>query len=219
MGVEEWKKLAGEEAAKFVKDGMVVGLGTGSTAKYAVLKLGELGLKVKGIPTSRATERLAKKVGIKTVGPNDVDSIDVAIDGADQVGPEKDLIKGGGGALTREKIVAAMADRFIVVVDETKVVPYFSFPVPVEAMEFNIKAVERSLGKLGANVSVRKRGEKMFKTDNGNRILDAKFGSLSDPEWMEKRINNIPGVIDSGIFPKRYVSDVIVGGRKGVWKL
>ena len=219
MGVEEWKKLAGEEAAKFVKDGMVVGLGTGSTAKYAVLKLGELGLKVKGIPTSRATERLAKKVGIKTVGPNDVDSIDVAIDGADQVGPEKDLIKGGGGALTREKIVAAMADRFIVVVDETKVVPYFSFPVPVEAMEFNIKAVERSLGKLGANVSVRKRGAKMFKTDNGNRILDAKFGSLSDPEWMEKRINNIPGVIDSGIFPKRYVSDVIVGGRKGVWKL
>lgn len=222
MDMEKWKRLAGEEAAKFVKDGMVVGLGTGSTVKYTIEKIGELGLKVKGVPTSKASERLAKKIGIKLIQPNDVSKIDIDIDGADQVGPEHDLIKGGGGALTREKIVAAMAERVVVVVDETKVVPYFSFPIAVEALEFNLNGVKRSLEKLGMSVSVRMagvKGEKMFRTDNGNRILDAKFGSLKEPEWMEKRINNIPGVIENGIFPNRYVSDVVVGGRRGVWKL
>jgi len=219
MEVEKWKKLAGEEAVDYVKDGMVVGLGTGSTVKHTILKLGESGLKIKGVPTSKATARLASKVGIKLVEPNDVKKIDIDIDGADQVGSHNDLIKGGGGALTREKIVAAMAERFIVVVDETKVVSYFSFPVAVEVLEFNLRGAQRSLEKLGAVVSVRMKGEKMYKTDSGNRVVDAKFGGLNDPEWMEKRINNIPGVIENGIFPRRYVSDVLVGGRKGVWKI
>lgn len=219
MEVDKWKKIAAEEAVKSVKDGMAVGLGTGSTAKYVIESIGELGLKVTGVPTSKATERLAEKAGIRLVEPNDVKGVDIAIDGADQVGPEKDLIKGGGGALTREKIVAGMAQKFIVVVDETKIVPYFSFPVAVEVLDFNLNGCKRALEKLGASASVRMKGEKRFKTDNGNRILDCKFGNIQDPAWMEKRINNIPGVIENGIFPHIYVSEVIVGGRKGVWRL
>ena len=218
MGVDNWKKIAGEYAAQLVKDGMVVGLGTGSTVKHTIKMLGEMELKIRGVATSRATERLAKKEKIRLVHPNDAEWIDIAIDGADQVGPKHDLIKGGGGAHTREKIIAAMARRFVVVVDEGKIVPYFTFPVPVEVMEFNLQGAKRSLEKIGGHVIVRKRGDGLFRTDNGNRILDVKFGSMPDAGLMEKRINNIPGVIENGIFPRRYVSEIIIGGKKGVWR-
>ena len=217
---EDLKKMAAEEAVKEVGGGMVVGLGTGSTVKYAILKLGELGLDIRGVPTSKATERLARENGIQLIGPDECERIDVDIDGADEVDPRLNLIKGGGGALTREKIVAALSNKVIIVADESKKVPFLgNFPVAVEVLEFNLKAVKRTIEKMGAQVSQRMSGSGVFRTDEGNIILDAKFEKIDDAEKMEMRLNNIPGVLENGIFPKRYVNKVILAGRKGVHEI
>lgn len=208
---ERLKKMAAEAAVDEVKSGMVLGVGTGSTVKYAISKLGQLvseGLEVTAIPTSVQTERLCLEVGVPVGDVNDYESIDLCIDGADEVDRKLNLIKGGGGALTREKIVASMAKKLFVVVDEGKLVERLgAFPVAVECLEFGKKGVAKRLAALGASVS-----ERDFVTDNGNRILDAAFGKIENPKKLEKEINNVPGVLENGIFPKGFVNRVYVGG-------
>ncbi len=212
---ERLKKMAAEAAVDEVKSGMVLGIGTGSTVKHAILKLGRLvseGLEVTAIPTSLQTEKLCLGVGVPLGDVNEYDSIDLCIDGADEVDRKLNLIKGGGGALTREKIVAGMAKKFFVVVDAGKLVEGLgAFPVAVECLEFGKTGVAKRLAGLGASVS-----ERDFVTDNGNRILDAALGKIENPKKLEKEINNVPGVLENGIFPKEFVNRVYVGAAGGL---
>lgn len=205
--MEALKKLAAEEAVKLVSDGMVVGLGTGSTAAFAIEAL--KARDIRGVPTSEATAELARQYGIRLVHLHEIDSIDIAIDGADQIDPHLNLIKGGGGALTREKIVDSMAKRFIVIADESKMVKTLTFPLPVEVLEFGWTEVKRRIEALGAHVTTRD-----FVTDNGNLILDCKFQEVK-PE-IGQRISQMPGVVEHGIFPREMVTKVIVGTEGGV---
>ena len=216
---EEMKRRAGEEAVKYVKDGMIVGLGTGSTVRYTILKLGELvgeGLEIIGIPTSRATEKLAKKVGIKLGELNDYDYIDLTIDGADEVDRGLNLIKGGGGALLREKMIAYASRYEIIVVDESKVKEYLGdFPLPVEIVRFGYKRTMKNLQSLGCVPKLRMKGEEPYITDNGNYIVDCKFGKIADPEELERKIDEIPGVVEIGLFIN-LANEVIIGKKDGV---
>ena len=203
------KKAAGEAAAHRVQSGMVVGLGTGSTAIYAIRCLGQrlrdrdLG-EIRGIPTSFQASVLARELHIPLASLDEVDKIDIAIDGADEVAPDLTLIKGGGAAHTREKIVDALADEFIVVVDETKLVDQLGsrFPVPVEVVPYAFVPVLHALERLGGvpnlRMGVRKAGPVV--TDQGNFVVDVKFDSIPDPAALERTINNIPGVLENGLF-------------------
>ena len=218
---EELKKLAGENAVDHIEDGMIVGLGTGSTAEYALRKLGELvkkGLKIKGIPTSVHTQRIAKKekIPLTTLEENPV--IDVTIDGADEVDSDLNLIKGGGGALVREKIIAFNSKKVIIVIDDSKVVKALGidFPLPVEVTKFGWTSIKKTLEEFKCNVELREIMEnEPFITDNGNYILDCEFDRITDPEQLEIDINNIPGVVDNGLFIG-LVDEVIVGGKQGI---
>ncbi len=212
--MEELKRKAAEKAVEAVKDGMVVGLGTGSTARYAILKLGEMvkeGLDIVGIATSLESERLARQEGIKVADINDYDVIDVTIDGADQVNGKLDLIKGGGGALLREKIVASCSRREIIVVDERKIVERFSFPLPVEVVKFGWKRTAEKLQKLNFKPRIRHG----FVTDNGNYILDCEYNEMEATKELEEEINNLPGVVENGLFIE-LASEVIVGRKESV---
>jgi ribose 5-phosphate isomerase A len=198
------KKEVGEKAVDFVKEGMVVGLGTGTTVFYTISKLGKLvqqGLDIKGIPTSKQTEKLALDVGIPLISFNEIDHIDLAIDGADEVNRDLDLIKGGGGALLREKIIAKAAKTFIVVADPQKVVNKLgSFPLPVEVVAFGFEKTMKQISELGGSPKLRKYNGIPFITDNGNYIIDCSFSEIKFPEDLEKDINMIPGVVDNGLF-------------------
>jgi len=203
------KQIAGERAAGYVEDGMVVGLGTGSTVKYALLKLGEMvrdGLDIVGIPTSVATEKIAGEQGIKLTTIGEHPEIDLTIDGADEVSPGLDLIKGLGGALLREKIVASCSKKEIIIVDHGKVVDKLGTraPLPVEVIRFGAPKCAAELGRLGCKPVVRKDkndASNTFITDEGNYILDCHFpGGMDDPYAVEREINNIPGVIENGLF-------------------
>ncbi len=212
--MEELKRKAAYKAVKEIRDGMIVGLGTGSTTKYAILKLGEMvknGLDVVGIATSLESERIAREAGIKVADINDYESIDVTIDGADQVDNNLNLIKGGGGALLREKIVASCSKREIIVVDESKIVSSFSFPLPVEVVKFGWKRTAEKLAKLNLKPHIRHG----FVTDNGNYILDCEYDKLENVEEMEAEINNLPGVVENGLFIG-LTSEVIVGKKDGI---
>ncbi len=208
--MEELKRIAAHRAAEYVRDGMVVGLGTGSTARYAVEKLGEMvkeGLDIVGIPTSLETEQLARKAGIplSTIDEHD---IDLTIDGADQVDGDLNLIKGGGGALLREKMVASCSREEIIVVDESKITDRFSFPLPVEVVKFGWKSVARKLESMGLEPARRE-----FVTDNGNYILDCGYGSIDDLEEMERMLNGIPGVVENGLFVG--LATMVIAGTAG----
>lgn len=208
--------MAAVEAVKEIKDGMVVGLGTGSTAKYAILEIGKMveeGFEITGIATSVESERIAREAGIKIGDINDYDAVDLTIDGADEVDKNLNLIKGGGGALLREKIVAKCSRREIIVVDERKVVNEFSFPLPVEIVKFGWKKTCEKLSKLGFNVNLRHG----FVTDNGNYIVDCEYASLKNLKEMEKEINNIPGVVENGLFIE-IADEVIAGTSEGIKK-
>ncbi len=198
------KKEVGEKAVNFVKDGMVIGLGTGSTVLYTINKLGELvkeGLSIKGIPTSKQTEKLAIEVGIPLISFQEVDYLDLAIDGADGVDPNLHLIKGGGGALLREKIVARAANNFIVIADSEKMVKNLgSISLPVEVVPFGYEVTMKHISELGAIPELRQSSAGSYKTDNGNYILDCRFSSISSPRILEKELNLIPGVVDNGLF-------------------
>lgn len=203
------KRAVGETAADQVNSGMIVGLGTGSTAVHVIARLGERlasgELKdIVGIPTSFQSSVLAREHGIPLIGLDQTDRIDVAIDGADEVDPNHDLIKGGGAAHTREKIVDALAERFIVVVDDSKLVDRLGekYPVPIEVLPMALAAVMRAVADLGGRpelrMAVKKAGPVV--TDQGNLVIDARFDSIDDPAQLERSLNNIPGVLENGLF-------------------
>lgn len=204
------KRRAAEAALAFVEDGMRLGLGSGSTAEHFVRLLGERvagGLKVLGVPTSGRTEALAKRVGVPLATLDGVTELDLDVDGADEIGPSLALIKGGGGALLREKIVANASRRMIVIADASKrVAELGAFPLPVEVVAFGLtvtlRAIEKAAGALGlaGDVKVRIRDGVPFLTDGGNRVLDASFGRIPDPEALANRLAGIPGVVEHGLF-------------------
>jgi ribose 5-phosphate isomerase A len=218
--LEELKRQAAEAAITHVRDGMVVGLGTGSTARYVVLALGErvkAGLTIKGVPTSRDTAELARQSGIPLLETEDSWAIDVDIDGADQVDPQLNLIKGGGGALLKEKIVATAARQVIIVVDHTKLVPALgnSFPLPVEVIPFGWGSTARQIDELGMKPVLRERNGQIFRTEAGHYILDLHIGRIENPAELETRLNLIPGVVETGLFVGR--TDILmVGTPQGV---
>jgi len=199
------KQEAGEYAAKFVENGMVVGLGTGSTVAYTIKKLGmdaKQGLKITGIPTSVETAELATSLGIELSNLEKHPEIDVTINGADEVDPHLNLIKGMGGALLREKVVARASKSEIIVVDESKLVQVLGVktPVPVEVLPYAWTSTRKELEKLGCTAEPRKKGKELYKTDNGNYILDCKFDYIQEPYKLEKELNNTPGVVENGLF-------------------
>ena len=217
------KRAAGYRAAEMVEDGMVVGLGTGSTVYYTIERLSERirdGLEISGIPTSFQTALRAKAAGIPVTTLDDHPAIDIAIDGADEVDPKFRLIKGRGAAHLREKCVAAAAKRFVVVVDEQKMVKNLgAAAVPVEVLPFAVIPVMHDLRRLGCEPVIREAVKKdgPVITDNGNFIVDCRFGTIRNPEKLETALAAIPGVLESGLFTGLVKkTTVIVGGPKKV---
>ena len=217
-----WKQWAGEAASRLIEEGMVVGLGSGSTAifmLYALARRIQAGLRIVGaVPTSQATEQLASKLGIPLTNLDTHLQLDLDIDGADEIDEQLNLIKGGGGALLREKIVASCAKRFIVIVDVTKQVTQLgnATPLPVEIVPFAVTPVRRQLEAFGAEVQVRQSGNQVYLTDNGNMILDCFFvNGIADPEGVDTRVRSIVGVVETGLF-LNMASQAIIGGPGGV---
>ncbi len=224
VDLDQLKKAAALKAIEFVRTGMVVGLGTGSTAKHMIMALGDkvrAGMNLRGVPTSQETAALAKQVGIPLIDAENRWEIDVAIDGADQVDPHFNLIKGGGGALLKEKIVAASSKQFIVMVDHTKQVPVLggSFPLPIEVIPFGWGSTAREIETLTqSRVLLRERHGVPFKTEAGNLIVDVHIDHISQPGELETALNRIPGVVETGIFVGR-TNILIVGTPQGVHTL
>ncbi|MCS6318615.1 MAG: ribose-5-phosphate isomerase RpiA [Nitrospira sp.] len=214
------KKRAALKAAEYVGDGMVVGLGTGTTSKHLIIALGErvrAGLKIHAVPTSHDTAALARQSGIPLIDSDNAWMIDVAIDGADQVDPALNLVKGGGGALLKEKIVAAAAKRFIVMVDHTKLVPALggSFPLPIEVVPFGWGSTARNIEQAsGGKAVLRERNGVVFQTEAGHVILDLHMPKITDPATLEIELNPIPGIVETGLFIGR-TSILIVGHAQG----
>ncbi|RSK47863.1 ribose-5-phosphate isomerase RpiA [Bacillus canaveralius] len=215
------KRVIGEKAAEFVKDGMIVGLGTGSTVFYTIAKLGQLlrdGLLLKGVATSVQTEKLARQWGIPLVGySSEIDEIDVAIDGADEVDSEWNLIKGGGGALVREKMIAKTAKAFIVIADSSKFVGKLgNFPLPVEVVPFGYEMTRKHLAGFGCEPKLREIYDTPFKTDNGNYIFDCSFPEILEPAALERDLNLIPGVVDNGLFVKMVDTIITLDSNRNI---
>ncbi len=208
------KQHAATEALKYVQSGSIIGVGTGSTVNFFIDGLEAMKDNIKGAVSSSvaSTERL-KKIGIPVFDLNDVESFDIYVDGADEINPTMDMIKGGGAALTREKIVAAVAKKFVCIVDDSKVVPVLGkFPLPVEVIPMARAHVARELTKLGGRPVYREG----CVTDNGNHILDVHDMQITDPKALEKAINAIPGVVTVGLFAARGADVLIVGTEDGV---
>jgi ribose 5-phosphate isomerase A len=205
MANEEEKEAAGRAGAELVRDGDVVGLGTGSTAYFAVVALGErvkAGLKITGIPTSLQTADLARAAGIPLTTLDEHPEIDITIDGADEIDSKLNLIKGGGGALLREKVVASASKKMVVVADSGKIVPVLGkFPLPVEIISFARTVIEKKIVALGGSPKLRTRPDgSPYLTDNGNQILDCSFGKITDPSALARELNGMPGVVEHGLF-------------------
>jgi len=205
MARDEDKEAAARASLSYVRDGQVVGLGTGSTAAHFVRLLGERvrgGLAVRGVPTSERTRALAASAGIPLVTLDEAPEIDVTVDGADEVDEELRLIKGGGGALLREKIVAAASRQMIVVADWEKQVPVLGrFPLPVEIIPFARAPIARKIAALGARVELRKDAAGApYVTDEGHQLLDCHFGKIDDPPALARMLADMPGVVEHGLF-------------------
>ena len=221
MTADDLKKMAGEEAARRVESGQRLGLGTGSTASLFLealavrLRTGELH-DVVGVPTSLRTEEQARRLGFPLTTLDDTPELDLAVDGTDEVDPRLDLIKGLGGALLREKIVAAASRRFVVVADEGKLVTRLGerSPVPVEILDFGATVTRRRITALGAEAVLRLSGGQPYRTDQGNYILDCRFESIDDPLSLSRALDSIPGVLDHGMF-LGMADEVIVGTPTG----
>jgi ribose 5-phosphate isomerase A len=198
------KMLAAEEAVKYVKNGMTLGLGSGSTVNWMLQKLSERikeGLQVQGIPSSKKTEKLARELGIPLVDFSTTTHIDLAIDGADEIDGSLNLIKGGGGSLVREKVVDACADELIIIADSSKVVAQLgAFPLPIEVLPFGYEVVMKKIEKLGGQPTLRRNENQAFVSDNGNYILDCQFGIIDNPGGLHEMLIQLVGVIETGIF-------------------
>lgn len=225
--VERAKKRAALEAIKHIEDGFTIGLGSGSTAAYAIEELGNRirkeKLRVLGVPTSYQAFMLAVKQGVPTTTLEEHPSLDVAIDGADQIDSQLDLIKGMGGALAREKIVASASRKFIIIADETKKVKLLGEndqPIPIEALQFAAAFVISKIRQLGGTAILREGKGKVgpIVTDNGNIIADAHFGIIQNPDELERKLKAFPGVVETGLFIN--MADVVyLGTRFNVEKL
>lgn len=214
------KRLAAEKACDYIENGMIIGLGTGSTVDYALRKIGKMvneGIKIKGIPTSFRTKKIAIEEKIPLTSLEDNPEIDITIDGADEVDSELRLIKGGGGALTREKMIAYYSKKVIIIIDETKVVKMLGidFSLPVEVVKFGWTLTKNKLKEFNCNVELRKIMNNPYITDNSNYIIDCEFDRIKDPEQLEIDINNIPGVVENGLFIG-LADEIIVGSKQGI---
>ena len=220
---EEFKKKAAHRAVEFIASGMVIGLGTGSTAQFALQRIGEY-LRdgtlenISGVPSSRQTEKLARDVAIPLIHLDDHPALDLNIDGADEVDPELNLIKGGGGALLREKIIAQASRRNIIIIDDSKLSSQLGslFSLPVEIIPMACKTEEIYLKSLGATVTLRTDKEgRPYQTDQKNLILDAKFGPMTNPSELAHGLNQRAGIVEHGLF-MGLADDVIVAGKNGI---
>ncbi|OOF71483.1 ribose-5-phosphate isomerase RpiA [Rodentibacter caecimuris] len=214
MNQLEMKKLAAKAALQYVKPDTIIGVGSGSTVNCFIEALGELKNDIKGaVAASKASEELLRKQGIEVFSANDVSALDIYVDGADEINPQKMMIKGGGAALTREKIVAALAKKFICIVDSSKQVDVLgsTFPLPVEVIPMARSQVGRKLVELGGVPEYREG----IITDNGNVILDVHNFTILNPVEMEKILNNVAGVVTNGIFALRSADIVIIGTPQG----
>lgn len=214
MNQLEMKKIAAQAALQFVKPEMIVGVGSGSTVNCFIEALGSMKDEIKGaVAASKNSEELLKKQGIEVFSANDVAGLDIYVDGADEINPQKMMIKGGGAALTREKIVAALAKNFICIVDSSKQVDVLgsTFPLPIEVIPMARSQVARKLVALGGAPEYREG----VVTDNGNIILDVHNFEILNPVEMEKELNNIAGVVTNGVFALRPADTVIVGTPDG----
>ncbi|HEY5155652.1 MAG TPA: ribose-5-phosphate isomerase RpiA [Acidimicrobiales bacterium] len=210
------KEAAGRHAAAYVTDGMRVGLGTGSTVHFTIVALGERAPDIVCTATSIQTQELATSLGLKVVTPDEIGELDLVIDGADEVDPAFNLTKGGGGAHTREKLVAQMAPRFIVVVDQTKLVDRLGpFGTPLEVLDFAPVVVANRVHALGATAVTTRAG----RSDNHNLLMDAHFPPIADPVALGTHLAAIPGIVEHGLFPGTMVERVVVAGPDGVREL
>jgi ribose 5-phosphate isomerase A len=202
---------------------MLVGLGTGSTAYWAIRELGQRvkeGLEIKAVASSIASEEETKKNGIEIISFDSLSSIDIYIDGADEVDEQKNLVKGGGGALLREKILAYNSKRFIVIVDESKLVKELGrFHLPIEVVPFALPLTAANLRNLKGRPQLRMKDNKPFVTDNGNYILDSDFGPITDPVVLNEALRSVPGIVEVGLFAGTMVNMVIVGTAKGTTRV
>lgn len=202
--VAKEKQLAAQEAVKLVEDGMVLGLGTGSTAYFAIEEIGRMvrnGFSITAVPTSSRTEEQARSLGIELVSIDDVDSIDLTIDGTDEFDPHLNLIKGGGGALLKEKMVARISDRQVIIADGSKKVDKLgAFKIPVEVLPFTVHYVKAMIDGAGGTGHIRMNGDEFYLTDEKNYIIDADFGLMDDPYSVSDFLNDIEGVVCNGLF-------------------
>lgn len=217
---QDQKRLVGEKAADYIKDGMTVGLGSGSTVYWTLKKLGEMiqqGMKVSGIPSSKRTEGWANEFCIPLIDFKDVEYLDIAIDGADEVDTNLNLSKGGGGSLLREKLVDEYARKLIIVVDESKMVNELGrFPLPVEIIPFGWEVTAKRIAKLGCVPKLRINDNEIFVTNNGNYIVDCQFESITKPTELHNQLKQLLGVVETGLFVD--MTDVVIvgGGVEGI---
>ncbi len=212
------KRVAGEKSTEYIKDGMILGLGTGSTAYYMIKKVGELiknGMKIKAVATSKSTENLAKELKIPLLSIDEVDRIDLAIDGVDEIDNDFNAIKGGGGALFREKIVASLATEVIWIMDESKLVDGIGeFPLPVEILPYGYKHAIKELQDYSLNPKIRMKEEEIFVTDNGNYIVDLHIGKPMNINDVYNKVNRITGVLETGLFINM-CNRIVIGTNSG----
>lgn len=218
-GTDEAKRRAGESAAEQVENGMVVGLGTGSTAAHAIRALGKAvasGLEIQGVPTSYQSRTLAREAGIPLCTLEE-EQPDIAIDGADQLQPDGALVKGGGAAHAREKIVDTSATHCLIVADDTKLTETLDHPIPVELLPDAVPTVKQAIQELDGNPTLRtaQRKDGPVVTDNGNLLFDCAFGSIETPETLAASLSGIPGVVEHGIFTN-VTDEIHVGSNDGV---
>jgi ribose 5-phosphate isomerase A len=222
MEVEDLKRAAGYRAVDFIMPGMVVGLGSGTTAQHATLRLAQLLREgtlhdIVGIPSSERTKRLAEEEGIPLTSLDKESHIDLTIDGADEVDPHLNLIKGLGGFLLREKVVASVTEQEVIVVDDSKLVPTLGTkkPLPVEVIRFGWRCTQNALARTGAETALRLRNGEPYVTDEGNYIIDCRYDEIVSPEELAPTLNTIPGVVENGLF-LGLVDVVVVASHEGV---
>lgn len=217
MAFEREKEAAARYAVQhYVRDGMTLGLGTGSTAAFALKAIGEGGFRnIRGVPTSEAAAALARSAGIPLVELNDVEQVDLTLDGADEISPALTLIKGGGGALLREKLVAEASGEMVVMADSSKLVPQLgAFPLPIEVIPFSWRQIQAKLKALSLSPVLREKHGVRVRTDEGNVLIDCHCGVIPNPGWLAQELKSIAGVVEHGLF-LRQASRVVLASAEG----